>query len=118
MAGSNNIGNDRSAALRLKFRSLICKLSEKKSPSIVMGILPRLGAGKYWTTQAREINRWLQIKCVERGILFIDLFDKFYNSRFLYKYDGIHLNENGKTYICEVFNEILNEHSIFKPFLA
>lgn len=116
-AGGNDVKSSTSPELRIKYRALLARLSERRSPTVVMGILPRLFENNIFANRAKEINRWLHIQCNERGILFIDLWDKFNKKRNLFMRDGIHLASQGRNILTDNINEVLNEKSIYRPFL-
>lgn len=116
--GTNDVGSDSIAQIRIKYRALLSKLSERRSPSILMGILPRMSVNADWNEKARNINRWLHVHCNERGITFVNLWDQFIGSKYLFRNDGVHLTHRGKELVSETLGEILSEDAIFVPFLS
>ena len=116
--GTNNVGECTSAALRLKFRALLSRLSERRSPTVLLGILPRLGVRWEWTEQAREMNRWLHTQCVSRGLTFLNMFDFFSRKPELFTRDGVHLTLRGKEILADEIEEVLGESSIYNSFLG
>ena len=116
--GTNNVGECTSAALRLKFRALLGRLCERRSPTLLLGILPRLGVRREWTEQAREMNRWLHTQCVSRGLTFLNMFDFFSRKPELFTRDGVHLTLRGKEILADEIEEVLGESSIYNSFLG
>lgn len=115
--GTNDVKNSTLAAVKLRYREMLSKLRERRSPTILMGILPRLRVTKDWTNRAREINRWLHEKCVESNVIFINLWDYFSSRKYLYKQDGVHLKISGKNYISNVIDDIASERALYNSFL-
>ena len=115
--GTNDVGENSSAELRLKYRNLLAKLSGRRSPSIIVGLLPRMKEGKTWSDRARELNLWLHRQCNERNLIFINLLEHFSLSPNLYRHDGIHLTLQGKEFIADTLGDIISESAIYDPFL-
>lgn len=116
--GTNDIGTLTSEALRGGYRELLQTLRERRCPSVVFGILPRMSAGAVWSSRAIAVNSWLSSHCSLLGIPFVDLWGVFVRSPHFYRHDGVHLSVSGKEYICEVLNELLLETSVFRGFLG
>ena len=115
--GGNDIGGDKIPALRIKFRALLSKMAELRSPGIVMGILPRLKANNKWEKDAMEINNFLHKQCIERGLTFINCWEYFHKRPYLYQKDGLHLSATGKNKISDIISEVTEETSLYNPFL-
>ena len=116
--GTNDVCDSSLAELRIKFRALLSRLRERRSPCILLGVLPRLRSSREWNSRAKELNRWLHEQCVERGIEFVNLWNYFENRKYLYKPDGVHLMTKGKEYISDVLLELLTENNLYSRFLG
>ena len=115
--GGNDIGGEKIPSLRIKFRALLSKLAERRSPGVVMGILPRLKANNKWANDVWEINNFLHKQCIERGLTFINCWEYFQKRPYLYQKDGIHLSARGKNTISDIISEVTEESSLYLPFL-
>lgn len=115
--GTNDLSHCKNDEIKIKYLELLKKLRDRPSPSIVMGILPRIKESEEWNRRAKEVNGWLHKECLKRNFIFVNLFDYFRLKPYLYLRDGVHLNTTGKKYISSVIDEITDESSLFHPFL-
>ena len=99
--GTNDIGDRRSIELESKFSELVKTLEGRDSMSIVVGVLPRVRESNEWLSRAQSLNDFLEKECKKAGIMFVNNWDTFWGSKYLYKYDGIHLNDKGKQIVAD-----------------
>lgn len=116
--GTNDVGSLTSEALKSKYKDLLRTLGDRRCPAVLMGILPRMSVGGQWCSRAIGMNIWLSEQCSALGLPFVDLWDVFVRSPHLYKLDGVHLNNKGKYYICDILEELLQEGSFCSTFLG
>jgi lysophospholipase L1-like esterase len=112
--GTNDVGRERSELLKEKMRVLLQQLAERGSRSVLVGILPRMHAGMAWNGEAFALNTWLSAECSSRGILFLDLWERFAWSPHLYCSDGVHLNGRGVEIVGDVLGGLLRVDSFFR----
>ena len=115
--GSNDVGSLPSEALKRKYRELLLKLRERRSPSVLVGILPRMATGSEWSSRALSMNAWLSSQCSAMGITFFDPWEYFVWRRFLYRSDGVHLTDSGKRFIADALGDLFGERALYSPFL-
>ena len=84
-------------------------MREGRHTGVVMGILPRIGVSSSWTSKAKDMNKWLHNKCIERGLTFVNYWDYFVMRPYLYQRDGVHLTLKGKGLLSEKLTELLQE---------
>ena len=61
-AGGNDIMREGSVKLQQKFKAVINSMKERRTNSVLMGILPRLNSGREWASRAIALNSWLHKK--------------------------------------------------------
>ena len=106
--GTNDIGDRRSIELENKFKKLINTMKGRDSNSILVGVLPRVRETNEWLSRAQSLNDYLQIECEKAGILFINNWELFWGCKYLYKFDGVHLNDQGKKLVVDKIQSGIN----------
>lgn len=94
--GGNDIGSVGSEELKRRFRDMLDRLRDRRSTSVVMGILPRRFESREWSSRAIALNRWLDRQCLNLGFNFIDSWSYFINRPDRFARDGIHLSPLGR----------------------
>ena len=102
--GGNDIGFLGSEELKRRFRVMLGKLRDRRSTSVIMGILPRRFENREWSSRAIGMNRWLEKECAGLGLQFVDSWADFIGRADRYCRDGTHLSSVGR----EVFIDLVN----------
>ena len=118
VTGTNDVASFSSEALKRRYGDLLRELKERRSPSVLVGILPRMSAGGEWSSRAIGVNRWLAGQCSSLGVSFLDLWGYFAWRPYLYRRDGIHLTDEGKAFIADALGDLLGERSLYQPILG
>ena len=118
VTGTNDVASFSSEALKRRYGELLSELKERRSHSVLVGILPRMSAGDEWSSRAMGVNRWLSGQCSSHGFSFIDLWEYFAWRPHLYRRDGVHLTDEGKAFIADTLGDLLGERSLYRPFLG
>ena len=105
--GVNNIGCSKSEELRKDYRALLATLKESRSQVIVTGILPRAGVSCGWSSRALAANQAVGEICKEGGMVFVDLWDRFYGRWDFYQRDGLHFSERGVQELSRAYERVL-----------
>ena len=103
--GGNDISSLRSEELKDRFRKMLEKLRDRKSPSAIIGILPRRYANMEWSSRAIALNKWLEKRCNEIGFFYIDSWGEFINRPDRFRRDGIHLSSRGRDCFVDLVNK-------------
>ena len=85
-------------------------MRKKSTSAIVIGILPRLNVSHYALSKAIGINDRLETICRRKSVKFINLWEKFYGNRKLFRRDGIHFSEEGRKLFGNMINHNLYDH--------
>ena len=88
-----------------ELEKMVETLHEKTDNGIVVGLLPRNDVSHYSLSKAIGLNSRLENVCTQKGVRFVNFWDRFVGNRKLYKRDGIHFNDEGK----KLFGSLLNE---------
>ena len=89
--GTNDVGYKRSEVF---IAELIEKMKVSGRRCLILGILPRLGAGQEWGSRAIGVNDKVRKLCNLENIRFLDFWTEFQN-RDLFANDGVHLSRKG-----------------------
>ncbi|ORD93318.1 hypothetical protein ECANGB1_208 [Enterospora canceri] len=108
-AGTNDVMNTRSEELLERYRKLIRRYKCKTNKIILSGILPRSSAPIAFFNRAFSTNNRLKSICTDEGIDFINCWDDFYNKPFLFKDDGLHLNQVGAARLGRLLNDKVSD---------
>ena len=85
-------------------------LHEKTDNGIVVGLLPRNDVSHYSLSKAIGLNSRLENVYTQKGVKFVNFWDRFVGNRKLYKRDEIHFNDEGKKLFGSLLNEDLFNH--------
>ena len=112
--GANDVSNSvgRNVEMVEKYRALISKLKESRCRGVVTGIAPQLDAPRVgvrgeWESRALQLNQRIEQMCKDQGIIFVDIWDTFYEQVGLFKKDGLHFNEKGVKVLSNVYEKVL-----------
>ena len=103
--GTNDVRKTRSEELLNKYRRLIQQYKTKSSNIIISGVLPRISADNIFYSKAFSLNNRLQSLCREQGVVFVDMWNDFYNKTGLFQNDGLHLSAVGAARFGRLLNE-------------
>lgn len=105
--GVNDIGKTHSEELLNNYRDLLRAMKDGRRQVIVTGILPRRGVSDEWSSRALGVNGRVGKLCQELGMTFVDEWDRFYGSWFLYQRDGLHFSEKGVQLMSSIYENVL-----------
>ena len=90
------------------FRALVGRLKEDRGRGIVTGVVPRLRASPEWYSRALGLNERVGRMCQESGIVFLDLWDKFFGRPELFSQDGLHFSWQGVQLMSNEYEKVLS----------
>ncbi len=99
-AGTNDVQSTKTEDLLVKYRQVIRRYREKSRHIIVPGILSRINAFAGFHSKANSINTKLRQLCDDEAVVFTSAWEHFY----LYRHDGLHLNEVGSSRLGRLLN--------------
>lgn len=89
------------------YKLMIEKCKAKSRNTFITSILPRPTENIEWYSRALGINDRIREMCDKPNLIFIDLWDSFYNNNTLYASNGnsIHINNLGLNKLAEIVYE-------------
>ena len=105
--GVNDVGRTRSEELIANYRDLLRALKDSRRRVILTGILPRAGVSGEWSSRALGTNARVKQLCDEYRVTFVDEWDRFYGSGYLYQRDGLHFSEGGIQQLSTIYEKVL-----------
>jgi len=102
--GTNDIQRTRSKKLLEKHRTMIQQHKNRTQNIIIPGILPRIEAQNEFYNKAFSINNKLESLCLQEGIVFLTMWNQFYDKPHLFADDGLHLNSVGSARFGRLLN--------------
>lgn len=107
VVGSNDIGTLHSEETYKAYKDLVKKLKESRCRGVVTSILPRISADDEWSSRALSLNCRVAKLCESEGVVFLDLWDRFWGRDELYGRDGLHFSYKGVQTLSNSFEDFL-----------